>query len=117
MKSTPSMPFGYISSESKSSILGLSQSDDEKSRNVSIQSLITTPGVENSFEPTGGERGMKRKGGDGQDEDDQMARSSRGGSVISTTGLSMEDPDVREAVEALGGLKAGKYHLNGRLVR
>jgi hypothetical protein len=48
---------------------------------------------------------MKRKGSDITDRDDD--RSSRGTSVVSTTGLSMEDPDVRDAVEALGGLKAG----------
>ncbi|KAI5844201.1 transcription factor Opi1-domain-containing protein [Tricharina praecox] len=54
---------------------------------------------------------MKRKGSDIIDRDeDAMARSSRGTSVMSTTGLSMEDPDVRDAVEALGGLKADFAH-------
>ncbi|KAA8912407.1 clock controlled protein [Sphaerosporella brunnea] len=42
--------------------------------------------------------------------DDPIARSSRGTSVVSTQGLSMEDPDVRDAVEALGGLKADFAH-------
>jgi len=81
----------------------------ETSRNLSIQSLISAPAAldHNAFE-NGGERGMKRKGSDIIDrDDDAIARSSRGTSVISTTGLSMEDPDVRDAVEALGGLKAG----------
>ncbi|KAI5813524.1 transcription factor Opi1-domain-containing protein [Pyronema omphalodes] len=67
---------------------------------LSIQSLISSPGTE--------ERGMKRKGSDISDRDDD--RSSRGTSVVSTTKLSMEDPDVRDAVEALGGLKADFAH-------
>jgi hypothetical protein len=75
----------------------------EKPRSLSIQSLITTPAVDQE-NGAGHERGMKRKGSEIMD--DAMARSSRGTSV-STQGLSMEDPDVRDAVEALGGLKAG----------
>ncbi|KAF8250588.1 Opi1-domain-containing protein [Wilcoxina mikolae CBS 423.85] len=77
------------------------------SKGLSIQSLISSPaGMENGngYE----ERGMKRKGSDITDRDDD--RSSRGTSVVSTTGLSMEDPDVRDAVEALGGLKADFAH-------
>jgi hypothetical protein len=76
----------------------------EKPRSLSIQSLITTPAVDQE-NGAGHERGMKRKGSEIMD--DAMARSSRGTSVVSTQGLSMEDPDVRDAVEALGGLKAG----------
>lgn len=55
---------------------------------------------------------MKRKGSDISDRDDD--RSSRGTSVVSTTKLSMEDPDVRDAVEALGGLKAGMKYISHR---
>jgi len=81
----------------------------EASRNLSIQSLISAPAAADRCAlENGGERGMKRKGSDITDrDDDTMARSSRGTSVMSAPGLSMEDPDVRDAVEALGGLKAG----------
>lgn len=103
------LPFGWktevISHERRQQPLR----EPETSRNLSIQSLISAPAAvdHNAFE-NGGERGMKRKGSDIIDRDeDAMARSSRGTSVMSTTGLSMEDPDVRDAVEALGGLKAG----------
>ena len=80
---------------------GWEQRKTRHTNGLSIQSLISSPGTENGHE----ERGMKRKGSDITDRDDD--RSSRGTSVVSTTGLSMEDPDVRDAVEALGGLKAG----------
>jgi len=81
----------------------------EPSRNLSIQSLISAPADfdHNAFE-IGVERGMKRKGSDIIfRDDDAIARSSRDTRVASTTGLSMEDPGVRDAVEALDGLKAG----------
>lgn len=87
---------------------------------MSIQSLISSPPPPppppaTTTETGFGERGMKRKGSDIADRDDDDAaaadRSSRGTSVVSATGLSMEDPDVRDAVEALGGLKAGKSPL------
>lgn len=83
---------------------------------MSIQSLISSPPPPPpppvpTTETGPEERGMKRKGSDIADRDDDVAaaadRSSRGTSVVSAIGLSMEDPDVRDAVEALGGLKAG----------
>lgn len=74
-------------------------------RSLSIQSLISNPHED---------RGQKRKGSSDLSAFDD--RSSRGNSV-STTGLSLEDPDVRDAVEALGGLKAGPCFLPPRLAR
>jgi len=72
---------------------------------LSIQSLISVDRKSTTdANARGAERGMKRKGSDDMDD---ATRSSRGGSVVSSVGLSMEDPDVRDAVEALGGLKAG----------
>ena len=77
---------------------------------LSIQSLISpqpAPPAPQTVDQV--ERGMKRKGSEIMDRDGDDARSSRDTSVVSTStsGVSMEDPDVRDAVEALGGLKAG----------
>jgi hypothetical protein len=76
---------------------------EEKPRSLSIQSLISVDRKSTTdANARGAERGMKRKGSDDMDD---ATRSSR----VSSVGLSMEDPDVRDAVEALGGLKAGMF--------
>lgn len=74
---------------------------EEKPRSLSIQSLISSPGLEPPVYSEGQNR--KRKG---SDEDD--GRGTRNGSVVPTS-VSIEDPDVREVVEALGGLKGGEF--------
>lgn len=80
----------------------------EKSRNLSIQSLISSPTAEPTYNRSGGGGGgteeqhtRKRKG---SDDTGDSARGTRHGSLVPTT-VSIEDPDVREVVEALGGLK------------
>lgn len=50
----------------------------------------------------------KRKGSDDDAVDRDSARGTRHGSLVPTS-VSIEDPDVREVVEALGGLKGGEY--------
>ncbi|RPB09194.1 Opi1-domain-containing protein [Morchella conica CCBAS932] len=88
----------------------------EKSRSLSIQSLISAPAVEppSYGRSSGGGVGVstgtaeeqhtrKRKGSDDAGDRDS-ARGTRHGSLVPTS-VSIEDPDVREVVEALGGLK------------
>lgn len=85
-------PFGYTSTKQRAG---------EKPRSLSIQSLISSPGLEESGQ------GRKRKGSDGAEDG---GRTTRGGSIVPTS-VSIEDPDVREVVEALGGLKGGEFFL------
>ncbi|KAI5839512.1 transcription factor Opi1-domain-containing protein [Morchella snyderi] len=92
----------------------------EKSRSLSIQSLISAPAVEPSYGRSGGGGGggvggsaaeeqhtRKRKGSDDAGDD---TRGTRHGSLVPTS-VSIEDPDVREVVEALGGLKGASPPL------
>lgn len=75
---------------------GYTRATDEKPRSLSIQSLISSPGF--------GEDGTNRK----IDADDNV-RGARHGSLVPAS-VSIEDPDVREVVEALGGLKGGESY-------
>ncbi|RPB03424.1 hypothetical protein L873DRAFT_1786871 [Choiromyces venosus 120613-1] len=80
----------------------------EKSRSLSIQSLISSPELSppTSYSNNDGQSGTrKRKGSDG---DVGGSHGARSGSIVSTT-VTMDDPEVREVVEALGGLKGGEY--------
>ncbi|TGZ77185.1 Opi1-domain-containing protein [Ascodesmis nigricans] len=90
------------------------KSENDRTRDLSIQNLISSPPPPPQPVEMGEgfmfDRGMKRKGSD--EDIMSLSRSSRGTSVVSSTGLSMEDPDVRDAVEALGGLKADLTHTS-----
>ncbi|KAG0641665.1 hypothetical protein HOY80DRAFT_712955 [Tuber brumale] len=80
----------------------------EKSRSLSIQSLISSPELTppTSYSNNDGQSGTrKRKGSDG---DVGGSHGTRSGSIVSTT-VTMDDPEVREVVEALGGLKGGEH--------
>lgn len=86
------------------------QSHEGKQRSLSIQSLISSsPGPDAPMTYSGGEgQTRKRKG---SDDADDGARETRHGSLVPAS-VSIEDPDVREVVEALGGLKGGEFPLS-----
>lgn len=81
-----------------------------KQRSLSIQSLISSPGLDTPMTMTysGETHTRKRKG---SDDADDCARGTRHASLVPTS-VSIEDPDVREVVEALGGLKGGEFPLS-----
>lgn len=79
-----------------------------KQRSLSIQSLISSPGLDQPMTYSGETQTRKRKG---SDDADDGARGTRHASLVPTS-VSIEDPDVREVVEALGGLKGGEFPLS-----
>lgn len=79
-----------------------------KQRSLSIQSLISSPGLDQPMTYSGETQTRKRKG---SDDAEDGARGTRHASLVSTS-VSIEDPDVREVVEALGGLKGGEFPLS-----
>lgn len=81
-----------------------------KQRSLSIQSLISSPELDAPMTMTysGETHTRKRKG---SDDADDCARGTRHASLVPTS-VSIEDPDVREVVEALGGLKGGEFPLS-----
>lgn len=79
-----------------------------KQRSLSIQSLISSPGLDAPMTYSGETHTRKRKG---SDDADDGARGTRHDSLVPTS-VSIEDPDVREVVEALGGLKGGEFPLS-----
>ncbi|KAL7269619.1 transcriptional regulator opi1 [Rhizina undulata] len=97
--------FGYYSTQR------FQQAEAEKPRSLSIQSLISSPGTTPGGCGETGGGGRKRKGSEGRYEDGVMLgmesrQGTRSGSVVSNCTVNIDDPDVRDAVEALGGLKA-----------
>lgn len=79
-----------------------------KQRSLSIQSLISSPGLDQPMTYSGETQTRKRKG---SDDAEDGARGTRHASLVPTS-VSIEDPDVREVVEALGGLKGGEFPLS-----
>ena len=80
----------------------------EKSRSLSIQSLISSPELSppTSYSNNDGQSGTrKRKGSDG---DVGGSHGTRSGSIVSTA-VTIDDPEIREVVEVLGGLKDGEH--------
>lgn len=94
-------PFGYTPQKHHAHGEG-------KQRSLSIQSLISSPGLDAPMTYSGEPQTRKRKG---SDDADDGARGTRHDSLVPTS-VSIEDPDVREVVEALGGLKGGEFPLS-----
>ena len=79
----------------------------EKSRSLSIQSLISSPELSPPSCSNNGKQSdtRKRKGSDG---DVAGSHETHSGSIVSTA-VTIDDPEIREVVEVLGGLKDGEH--------